>query len=163
MDKIALNIIQRVSILEGLFKLDNDEIFVTTLHSFINTSINKMEKSYLLSALIEYQNQNSSQVFESLNYIRINFINKIFNTACDKKWNSLTPTNNSDIKFCSDCKRNVFKVYNKDDYRKRKQLNQCVAISFFLNDKFTEGTACEFTEYTDFELLGSPSIIDQNE
>ena len=161
MEVTALNIIRRVDILQNLIKVDNGLLFEKTATNFITENIlDNYENSCYQEALKLFQCNKIADTVEVLATLRTNNLLNLFANPCDKKWNSLIATNNSDIRFCGDCKRNVFKVYNKEDYRKRKQLNQCVAISFYLEEQVIESTSCEFTEYRDFELLGSPSTID---
>lgn len=161
MEVSTLNIIRRIDILQNLIKFETNLLFKITVTGFISdNNIGDIEKSCYQQALQLFQINNIAETVEILATLRTKHLLNLFENPCDKKWNSLISTNNSDIRFCGDCMRNVFKVYNKDDYKKRKQLNQCVAISFYLREQITESTSCEFTEYSDFELLGSPSTID---
>ncbi len=147
--------------LQNLIKIDHCLLFEKTVTNFIgDNSLGHFEKFSYQEALQLFKKNKIAETIEFLATLRTNILLTLFVNPCEKKWKSLIATNNSDIKFCGDCKRNVFKVYNKEDYRKRKQLNQCVAISFFLEEQVIESTSCEFTEYEDFELLGSPSAID---
>lgn len=160
MEVTILNIIRRVDILQNLIKIDNGLLFEKTTINFINDgNLDNFEKSCYREALLLFQKNKITETVDVLATLRANNLLNLFSNPCDKKWNSLIATNNNDIRFCGDCKRNVFKVYNKEDYRKRKQLNQCVAISFYLEEQIIESTSCEFTEYRDFELLGSPATI----
>lgn len=161
MEVTTLNIIRRVDILQNLIKVDNRLLFEKTVTNFITkNNLDNSEKFCYQEVLQLFQSNKIADSLEILATLRANKLLKLFDNPCDKKWSSLIATNNSNIRFCGDCKRNVFKVYNKEDYRKRKQLNQCVAISFYLEEQVIESTSCEFTEYRDFELLGSPSTID---
>ena len=159
MEVTILNTIRRVDILTGLIITESRFIFEVTIINFINdSSLENYEKNHYVEIFKLFQSQDIETIKKNLNAFRADNVLKLFANPCDKKWNSLIPTNNSDINFCSDCKRNVFKVYNQQDYRKRKQLNQCVAISFYLNEKFTpESTACEFIDIETNDLLGLPS------
>lgn len=162
MEVTTLNIIRRVDILQNLIKVENGLLFEKTTKNFINdVNLENFEKSCYQEALLLFQKNKIAEAIDVLARLRGNNLSNLFSNPCDKKWDSLIATNNSDIRFCSDCKRNVFKVYNKEDYRKRKQLNQCVAISFHLEERIIESTSCEFTEYSGFELLGSPSTINK--
>ena len=160
MDITTLNYIRRVDMLQNLIKIDHCFSFEKTATNFIgDNSLDHFEKFSYQEALQLFKKNKITETIEFLSTLRTNILLTIFMNPCEKKWNSLIATNNSDIKFCGDCKRNVFKVYKKEDYKKRKQLNQCVAISFFLEDQVIESTSCEFTEYEDFELLSLPLAI----
>lgn len=160
MDLISLNIIRRVEILKKFLNTNNRLLFEQTINSFIgDNTIESLEKVFYHQALKHFHSSKIVDANESLEILKHKFVMKIFDTSCDKKWDGLIPTNNIDIKFCGDCNRNVFKVFNKEDYRKHKQLNHCVAIKYYQTEKIGMGTGCEISIIEDFELLGSPSVI----
>ena len=157
MDAKALQVIQRVTILEKLLSADLGEQFISIISDFIENSLDEYENEYLNIALGEFKKENRTAAMEVLDSVKKNFVEKIFSSPCHQDWSSLVPTSDKDTKFCVECKRNVFRVYNKDDYRKRKHLNQCVAISYSQFEKVNDGIGCEISLTQQYELLGQPA------
>lgn len=161
MDLDILNIIKRVDLLKGLLNIESTKLFEQTLLDFVNNShLDKIEISFYEEALKQCQSNNNSSAIEFLDTLRNNSLLKIFDKPCNKSWDDLLPINNSDEKYCTECSRNVYMVYNKIDYRKRKELNQCVAINFNLKEIYSKSSGCDIPVINEQVLLGSPLIID---
>ena len=72
----------------------------------------------------------------------IDDINKIiFDFKCDKGWNSLFLTNDENMRFCQDCRKNVYKIENELDLRKHLEANDCI---YFLGEVDTP-MSCQIT------------------
>ncbi|GGZ72452.1 hypothetical protein [Algibacter mikhailovii] len=91
--------------------------------------------------------------------ISIDKINKVLNKRiyefeCHRNWMSLSNTTDDNIKFCSECAKNVFKVNSIAEYEKRSILGQCV---FYTEPvKLVDNTnSCTITEIHE-GLLGLP-------
>jgi len=47
--------------------------------------------------------------------------------SCANTWEDLTATSKEDIKFCNDCKTDVYKATNMEDFLKFLNESKCVA------------------------------------
>ena len=56
--------------------------------------------------------------------------NCVFAFKCEKKWEQLTQTKNTDVRFCDACQREVFFCKADDQLRESIVLNRCVAVEF---------------------------------
>lgn len=161
MDLKALDTVKRIDLLKGLASADQLLLVESTLTDYIaDSNIDNTELTQYRGLLSQVKSIPTSTLTDLLDTMRSNYISKIFENPCSKQWNDLTPTNNKEIKFCGDCGRNVYKVHNKEDYRKRKQLNQCVAIDFYLKEKYQDSASCDLTIVDNTVLLGSPATIE---
>jgi hypothetical protein len=159
MDVNALNTIHRIDILKTIV-LENIPLFKTTIEAFQNIGNTSLEEISCYSRVLELvQNGDVTGYCAELDVLKENCLSQLFDNPCEKRWSSLIATDEKDISFCNDCGRNVFKVYTKEDYIKRKQLNQCVAIAFQQREKYHYGVGCEFS-FDDFVLLGLPTTIE---
>jgi hypothetical protein len=52
-----------------------------------------------------------------------------FNYKCPKIWDDLVKTDNEDIRYCSMCNDNVYKVTNEEEFLKMSCENKCVYIN----------------------------------
>lgn len=52
-----------------------------------------------------------------------------FKYQCDKDWDELEETSDSGIRFCHECKNNVYLCLNEDSFVKAIQLGRCVAAA----------------------------------
>lgn len=161
MNQEALKVIQKTQLIEKLWSGGQRESLLQTLTFFISSSNIDFEKSSLQSIHMELEKGEWKSAAEQLKLLRDRYINDILGFSCSKKWDALVPTSNDDVRFCHECNRNVFKVFNKDDYRKRKQLNQCVAINFGEYEKVNQGLGCELWMSNEFELIGDPVTIEE--
>lgn len=60
-----------------------------------------------------------------------------FAFKCDKKWNDLIETEDSDIRFCNGCEKEVHFCADDDELARSVKLNRCVA--FMREDEFLMG------------------------
>ena len=51
-----------------------------------------------------------------------------FEFQCPKEWGSLTPTGQSDVRFCTACAKQVFYCLTVGDARRRSLRGECVAV-----------------------------------
>ena len=49
--------------------------------------------------------------------------------SCDQKWEKLTATHNSVIKFCESCQREVYRCETQEELAENITLNRCVNFS----------------------------------
>ena len=54
--------------------------------------------------------------------------NCVFAFKCEKKWEQLTQTKNTDVRFCDACQREVFFCKADDQLRESIVLNRCIAV-----------------------------------
>ena len=58
--------------------------------------------------------------------------NCVFGVKCDKKWKSMEYVGedsfDNEISFCSECEKEVYATYTKDDLFRNVEMNRCVAI-----------------------------------
>ena len=107
--------------------MDNDKFSL----SFFNNNF-KEQKSNREKLIIdignEIENENYHFALIHIQALKMEINKVLFKSPCSKSYFDLIETNDNDIKFCSDCKKNVYLVYNDEDFEKRKELEQCVAI-----------------------------------
>lgn len=81
----------------------------------------------------EIQNQlkakNRIKALNAVNYIIQDIRSELFKKPCSKDYYNLIPTGKSNIRYCPDCSKNVYQVYNEEDFKQRKNLGQCVAFN----------------------------------
>lgn len=51
-----------------------------------------------------------------------------FAFRCDRQWSGLKRTAHPDVRFCTDCQREVYRCHTDRDLREAVALNRCVAI-----------------------------------
>jgi hypothetical protein len=56
--------------------------------------------------------------------------NCFFAFKCDKKWENLTQTKRTEVRFCDSCHREVFFCKTNEQLRESIVMNRCVAIEF---------------------------------
>jgi hypothetical protein len=61
---------------------------------------------------------------------------KMFDFKCSKNWLDMDITDDNNIRFCQDCKKNVYFVNNELEYEMRASSGQCVAINFAPNIEY---------------------------
>lgn len=55
-----------------------------------------------------------------------------FAFECPKKWSSLTPTKNLEVRFCDTCRRNVFYCHTISEAREHARNGECVAVDLMV-------------------------------
>ncbi len=68
--------------------------------------------------------------------------NCYFSYKCPLEWDNLNFTDDTDIKYCEECKKNVYRVYSEEEFHEMADNQRCVYI-----------------KSTEFETLGYPSIV----
>ena len=53
----------------------------------------------------------------------------LFKFECPQQWDSMTATQNPDIRFCEQCKEAVYFCHTEEELRNRGQHGQCAAIA----------------------------------
>jgi len=127
-----------LNVAKSLFKIEN-----------IKDIIQKLEE------------ENFTDALNLVNNYILGICNEIFAYPCDKSWHDLILTNEYNTRFCSDCSKNVYLVSTEEEFIKRKNLQQCVALNTqdFKPDKKSERNfkSCRI-KFFDEPLLGLPSI-----
>lgn len=54
--------------------------------------------------------------------------NCVLSYKCPNDWNALTETDDSDIRFCEECEKEVYFCHDDDELAKGIRLNRCVAF-----------------------------------
>jgi hypothetical protein len=52
----------------------------------------------------------------------------VLSYKCPNDWNALTETDDSDIRFCEECEKEVYFCHDDDELAKGIRLNRCVAF-----------------------------------
>ena len=56
--------------------------------------------------------------------------------ACREKWEGLQPTENSQVRYCSNCSQPVFAVTDVNDYQRAVAAGRCVMVKPPNNSQF---------------------------
>lgn len=51
---------------------------------------------------------------------------ELFAYPCNKRWDSLQNTDNQDVKYCNECRKNVYLVSDEKELKRRQELKQCI-------------------------------------
>lgn len=78
---------------------------------------------------------NFKQAEKQLTDLEDRLLKLIFSFKCNLSWFSLKRTIHDNIRFCSTCSRNVYKIENEFDLKKHIQANDCI---FYLGEIETE-------------------------
>lgn len=71
-----------------------------------------------------------------------------FRFECPNKWETLTPTNDSEVRFCDECQQQVFRVTSVDQAEAMARKGRCIAVPSAL----TSATATKLTRH----MVGRP-------
>lgn len=58
----------------------------------------------------------------------LNFKNCVMHFECHQNWHNLEITEDVKVKFCTECKKNVYVVKEVDEYESAIREGKCVAI-----------------------------------
>ncbi|MES2851946.1 MAG: hypothetical protein V4698_03470 [Bacteroidota bacterium] len=161
---IEINILKKIKIMKGLLviALDNEsdseclssfkqlfKIQLESNHKFSNEILNCLEI------------KKHHDCLNILNNWEHEINNNVFKNPCNKKWFDLVTTENNEVRFCTDCNKNVFNVLNQDELIKRKNLRQCVSIDLnnFVNNDLelnSDFKSCNIICEEDSYELGLP-------
>lgn len=146
-----IELLSKFNILKGY--LVDDSIDVESIQNVIDL----LFEDKLAQELVDNIKEGSSKTILNMVNNKITILNQlIFSNPCEKSWFNLSNTRDVNIKFCSDCGKNVYKVSNEEDYLKRKNLQQCVALDIeFFNpkDKLKKNfKSCNIEFVEDFDL-----------
>lgn len=72
-----------------------------------------------------------------------------FNFVCPKKWNEMEPTENRKVRFCGDCKKNVYFCDNIVEARELGNQGCCVGIDVGVKRKKDD-------HFGEFAIFGNP-------
>jgi hypothetical protein len=125
----------------------------------LKTSNSLFEKEYMNDINKEIEGENFIAALNLLNNRILNISNLMFKNPCDKSWYDLIITNENNIKFCLNCSKNVYLVSNEEDFIKRRNLQQCVALNthyFQPNEKNEKNFKSCRIKFYDEPLLGLP-------
>lgn len=59
---------------------------------------------------------------------------ELFAYPCDKRWDSLQNTENPDVKYCNECRKNVYLALDDKELIKRQELKQCIHVRPKIHD-----------------------------
>lgn len=124
--KENFQVLNKLNILKGYLideNIDGEEL--------LKISNKLFEKDFLIDI-----NQNIEQGYfiialNLLNNRILNITNLIFSNPCNKSWYDLISTNENNTRFCSDCSKYVYLVSNEEEFIKRRNLKQCVALNTY--------------------------------
>jgi hypothetical protein len=57
---------------------------------------------------------------------------------CAQDWNVLTITNDPELRFCKECKKNVRICTNQEDFDRLAEIGHCVALLILTNKQVQE-------------------------
>lgn len=57
---------------------------------------------------------------------------------CAKDWNTLIPTKDPNLKFCTECKENVRYCETYEEFERQSELGHCVAFMSFSHEDIEE-------------------------
>jgi hypothetical protein len=77
-------------------------------------------------------------------YAEIDNCSPRFLFKCPKRWYDLMKTDDKNVRYCNECKQNVFLCHSADEMISRAQKSQCVALARELDEM-------EFMGLMDFE------------
>ncbi|WP_179318843.1 hypothetical protein [Winogradskyella helgolandensis] len=149
--------LKNLNILQALV-MDNDKFSLSFFKNNFKEQKSNTEK-LIIDIGIEIENENYHFAMIHIKSMKLEINKSLFKNPCSKSYSDLIETNDDDIKFCSDCKKNVYLVYNEVEFEKRKELEQCVALGTEKNiyDKYKdkEHSSCNIL-YNDEIDLGLP-------
>lgn len=122
-------ILRKINIVKGYLlatELNKTEIIELLNEFFIETESKEKEIKKIKE---ELDNGNKINLLNLLNNYKENISKLIFRNPCSKGWDDLVQTENHTVKYCMDCKKNVYLVASEDELIKRRNLEQCVAIN----------------------------------
>lgn len=160
MDKIVeINLVKKLNIIKGPLLLiinDNSETDIIVFFKQLFKIELDFNSKYAFQILNLLECKSYIQALNLINIWKEEISYRVFKNPCDKDWFNLIPTENHDIKYCTDCHKNVYKVSNEEELQKRIKLEQCVAIDVKLNlSNDSQFKSCHLP-IEDFELLGLP-------
>ena len=163
--KLQIHLLKKIKFIKGLILIEIDEdVNSDLLRSF--EQLFKIELEIKLeypTKIFNYlENNNCIDALNDLNLWNDEIGTNLFKNPCDKNWYDLVSTENNNIKYCTGCNKNVFKVTTEENLIKRKNLEQCVAIDIkaFEIINFQEVNnfkSCNIIIEDYHELLGFPA------
>ena len=122
--KQNIELLNKLNILKGY--LVDDGVVIEEVLKLSRKLFDKDLVNYIIGHV---EQEDFSSALNLLNDQIRSISKSIFSNPCDKNWNDLLLTNEKNTKFCTDCNKNVFLVLNEEDFLKRKNLQQCVALN----------------------------------
>lgn len=152
--KEHFQLLSKLNILKGYLIDENLDI-----KEILKTANSLFEKDFIKDVIENIEQENFTSALNLLNNRILDISNSIFSNPCNKSWYNLISTNEKNNKFCSDCSKNVYLVSNEEEFIKRRNLHQCVALNThdFKPDEKNERNfkSCRIKFY-DEPLLGLP-------
>jgi len=149
-----LTLLKEITLLQGLIKnTSNTESSIEHLHSMI-TGQSKEIKT-IKGKITENK---KDEVLKLLEEQKAVLTAKLFKQKCEKHWGDLIHTEKNNVRFCTDCMKNVYYVDNEQEFINRKQSNHCIAINIATykpTENLTSNSSSCLIEYED-DLLGLP-------
>jgi hypothetical protein len=115
----------------------------------------------LLEIVHELNQLNFGQVNLKIKAILEDLKNELFQEPCPKRWDDLIGVPFDKVKFCSECKKNVYLVKTREELIKRSKAGQCVSIDLssfekFFNEYGSKEFGCTILYNSDDDLTGLP-------
>lgn len=124
-----VKVLKNVNIFRAM--LIHEEFDAESLNTFITHAFNAQSEMYRdeFWGLIEgIKKKDVDLLHNCLTEIKRKITVDLFKYPCKVSWDSLTATNDSDTRYCKECKKYVYKVSSDEDFLKRRNLEQCIAL-----------------------------------
>jgi hypothetical protein len=129
--KEELEILRKINITKGYLLTEDfkkDEIIKLLNELFTE---NETKEDELEKVECDIKNGNIIPFLNKLNNWKEIITKNIFKNPCSKEWHKLIETDDNNLKYCSDCRKNVYLVKTEEELIIRKNLEQCVAIDSY--------------------------------
>ncbi len=156
--KINFDILKKLNLLKGY--LVAPEFEVNSIIEIFDELFGDDIPEEIQQVRLKLFKGNKLESLNLLNNLKETTAKSLFKNPCPQQWYSLIDTSSSNIKFCSDCNKNVYLVSTEEEFVKRKNLEQCVAINAFdvniLDENDKNYKACHI-KFEEAYLLGLPN------
>lgn len=118
-----------INILKSLVLLKKTETVDIDFIGIIDKLTKENNSQELLKVKELYLKDNLKECNNELNKLKFEIINSLFKKPCKIDFfNDLINTSQENIKYCSNCNKNVYLVNNEKELKKRTNLEQCIAF-----------------------------------
>ena len=149
--KENIQLLSKLNILKGHLIEDNPDTERTL--KVVNSLF---EKDFIKDVIQYIKEENFTAALNFVNSKILDTSNSVFSKPCSKPWDELVSVSGDEIKFCTDCKKNVYFVSNEEDFIKRRNLQQCVALDIYGFEPQEESKrnfkSCRIEFEDDFEI-----------
>ncbi len=167
MTKEFIKVLRNLEIAKGVLLLKKFDEATSLIEKLLEEDYRLNERQLnnkeIIAACEAIHNLNYGIALDNLEQAIKRIKSYVFRNDCRVNWDLLTRTDNNDIRFCRECRKNVYKVVNDLELSMRAHNSQCVAIK--TND-FINNSSIEYDENksicivdiknSDNVLLGNP-------